>query len=72
MFFWDQLVTLKSNQVQFIGLNRKEKPMKHREPTKPSVDKAIFHHTANKTKKVNIAPRVMRGGIRFWHTEFIV
>ena len=44
--------------------------MKHRAPTKPKVDQAIFHHTANKTKKVNIAPRIMRGGIRFWFTNF--
>lgn len=27
-------------------------------------DKKIFAHTANKTKKINIAPKVMRGGIR--------
>lgn len=27
-------------------------------------DKVIFKNTAQKTKKVNIKPRVMRGGIR--------
>lgn len=45
--------------------------MKHRAPTKPKVDQKIFHNTANKTKKVNIAPRIMRGGIRFWNTKYI-
>lgn len=27
-------------------------------------DKKIFSHTANKTKKINLTPKVMRGGIR--------
>lgn len=27
-------------------------------------NKAIFRHTAASTKKINIAPRMMRGGIR--------
>lgn len=27
-------------------------------------DKRVFANTANKTKKINIAPKVMRGGIR--------
>jgi len=35
-----------------------------RSKTRQSTDKKIFRHTAVKTKKMNIAPRVMRGGIR--------
>lgn len=27
-------------------------------------DKRIFSKTANKTKKINVEPKVMRGGIR--------
>lgn len=27
-------------------------------------DKAVFKHTAKKTKKVNVLPKIMRGGIR--------
>ena len=38
--------------------------MAHRETTKPKKDKEIFHNTASKTKKVNISPKTMRGGIR--------
>lgn len=36
----------------------------HREKLDPKRDKVIFKHTAQKTKKVNIKPRVQRGGIR--------
>lgn len=32
--------------------------------TKKRVDKKIFKRTAVSTKKVNVAPKVMRGGIR--------
>ena len=32
--------------------------------TKKSVDKNIFKRTATTTKKINIAPKVMRGGTR--------
>lgn len=32
--------------------------------TRKSVDKKIFKRTAATTKKVNISPKVMRGGIR--------
>ena len=39
--------------------------MAHRESTNPKKDQKIFHNTARKTKKVNIAPKTMRGGIRF-------
>lgn len=35
-----------------------------RRPTKKRVDKKIFRRTAVKSKKINLAPRVMRGGIR--------
>lgn len=27
-------------------------------------DKKVFAHTANKTKRINVAPKVYRGGIR--------
>lgn len=35
-----------------------------RSGTKKRVDKKIFHDTASTTKKININPRPMRGGIR--------
>lgn len=35
-----------------------------RKKVKKSVDKKIFSRTAAATKKINIAPRVMRGGTR--------
>ena len=35
-----------------------------RKSMKPRKDKKIFRRTAIKTKKINLAPRVMRGGIR--------
>jgi len=38
--------------------------MSKRHETNPSKDKKIFANTARKTKKINIAPDVMRGGIR--------
>lgn len=38
--------------------------MIRRTPTKPKKDKSIFKKTAQKTKKINIAPKTMRGGIR--------
>lgn len=38
--------------------------MKHRTPTKPKKDRSIFKATARKTKKINVAPKTMRGGIR--------
>lgn len=31
---------------------------------KPRKDRKIFRRTAVKSKKINLAPRVMRGGIR--------
>lgn len=39
--------------------------MSYRAETNASQDKRIFHTTAQTTKKVNIAPKTMRGGIRF-------
>ncbi len=38
--------------------------MSYREPVKAVVDKKVFKHTADKTKKINISPSPMRGGIR--------
>lgn len=35
-----------------------------RKKMKRRKDQKVFKHTANKTKKINIAPKVMRGGIR--------
>lgn len=35
-----------------------------RSKVKPSKDKKIYKHSADKTKKINIAPVVARGGIR--------
>lgn len=36
----------------------------HRKSVQPSHDKKIFRNTAAKTKKINLAPKIMRGGIR--------
>lgn len=38
--------------------------MSHRKSTKRSVDRKIFRRTAVKSKKINIDPKVYRGGIR--------
>lgn len=35
-----------------------------RKRMKKRKDRRVFAHTANKTRKINIAPKVMRGGIR--------
>lgn len=35
-----------------------------RKRMKPSKDRKIFTHAADKTKKINIAPVVARGGFR--------
>ena len=35
-----------------------------RRPVRKRKDKRIFSATANKTKKINVEPKVMRGGIR--------
>lgn len=38
--------------------------MAHRKRTKRSVDRKIFRRTAVKSKRINIDPKVYRGGIR--------
>lgn len=38
--------------------------MSYRTPVKPEKDKKVFKHTADKTKKVNVSPKIMRGGTR--------
>lgn len=38
--------------------------MRHRTPTKGTIDKKIFRRTAVATKKINVSPKNMRGGIR--------
>lgn len=38
--------------------------MANREPVKPVKDQQVFKHTADKTKRINVAPVVMRGGTR--------
>ena len=43
--------------------NERRKPMAIKNTVK-KVDKKIFKRTAASTKKVNVAPKVMRGGIR--------
>lgn len=35
-----------------------------RKSVKKSVDKNVFRHTADSTKRINIVPTVMRGGTR--------
>lgn len=35
-----------------------------RKMRKPSVDRSVFRRTAVKSKKINISPKSMRGGIR--------
>lgn len=38
--------------------------MSYRKKVKPSKDRKIFRKAADATKKMNITPKVMRGGIR--------
>lgn len=38
--------------------------MRHRSRVRPSSDISFFSRTAKRTKKVNVRPKVMRGGIR--------
>lgn len=38
--------------------------MSYRTPVSPVKDQNVFKHTADKTKKINISPTVMRGGTR--------
>lgn len=34
-----------------------------RRPVRKKKDRKIFNQTARKTKKINVSPRIMRGGI---------
>lgn len=38
--------------------------MAHRKEMKPKKDKKVFRNTAVKSKKINIDPKIPRGGIR--------
>lgn len=38
--------------------------MSHRKGTKKKKDRSIFRNTAAKVKQINLAPKIMRGGIR--------
>lgn len=38
--------------------------MAYREPVSRVQDAKIFQHTADKTKRINVMPSVMRGGTR--------
>lgn len=38
--------------------------MRHRMRTHKKTDNRVFKHTAMKTKKINISPKVSRGGIQ--------
>lgn len=38
--------------------------MKHRVAMPEKKDKNVFKYTANKTKKINIMPKISRGGTR--------
>lgn len=40
-----------------------------RKKMKKRKDRKIFRNTAVATKKVNISPKVMRGGIRLWKQQ---
>ena len=39
--------------------------MTYRNGTNPSTDAKAFNHTARKTKKVNVQPKIGRGGMYF-------
>lgn len=42
--------------------------MTKRKKTAPKrIDEKIFQRTASKTKKINVEPSNMRGGIRLWN-----
>ena len=36
----------------------------HRETLNQKIDAEVFKHTAAKTKKINVEPKIMRGGTR--------
>ena len=37
-----------------------------RKSMKPRKDHKVFTQTANKVKKINVKPKLSRGGIRLW------
>ena len=39
----------------------------HRQNMKPKKDKKIYTQTANAIKKINVKPKLARGGIRLWY-----
>ena len=43
----------------------------YREKTNKSTDAKIFKRTAVKTKKINVSPKISRGGIRLWYSIYI-
>ena len=49
--YWTRSWNLSQKGAKMINTNRKR-------------DRAIFRRTASKTKLINVAPKVMRGGIR--------
>ena len=40
--------------------------MANRQTVNSKIDQAIFTRTAKKTKKINVKPKISRGGIRLW------
>lgn len=38
--------------------------MSYRESVSPGLDQKVFNRTARSVKKINVSPRIMRGGIR--------
>lgn len=38
--------------------------MSYRSTVNSAKDKQVYHETASKTKKINVSPKTMRGGIR--------
>lgn len=41
--------------------------MAYRKKVNKKTDNKIFRNTAMKTKKINVAPKVSRGGIQLWY-----
>lgn len=46
------------------GNTKGENEMRHRTRTVKSIDRRIFARTARKTKKMNVEPKILRGGIK--------
>ena len=40
-----------------------------RRRTHRKIDQKIFKRTARKTKKINVEPKISRGGIRLWQKK---